>query len=178
MIKLPGEARRGGILSSLLFTVLVCVGLAIVAGLYVARNVRVETTHRNGGDDVSIDTPGGRIQIRAHEDLDPATLGIPIYPGATRRKDSGVATFEWSSVDGKEEKGVSFAGASLFTEDPSSKVVDYYRTQLPNWLIVRDRDGSNHFELRKGGYKRMIAIHEKHGGTYIGVASVGDPASN
>ena len=73
---------------------------------------------------------------------------------------------------------MSFSGASLFTEDPSSKVLDYYRTHLPNWMIVSNRDGSNHFELKKGGYKRMIAIQEKNDGTYIGVASIGDPASN
>jgi hypothetical protein len=170
--------NRGGILSGLLFTFVACIVLAIVAGLYVARNVRVQTTHRNGGDDVSIDTPGGRLQIRAHDDLNPVAVGLPIYPGATRTKDSGGATFEWDSADGKEEKGLSVAGASLFTPDSSSRVLEYYRTQLPNWLVVTERDGSTRFELKKGGYKRIIAIHQKGDGTYIGIASVGEPASN
>jgi hypothetical protein len=178
MSKLATDARRGGILSGLLFTFLMCVALAVVAGMYIARNVRVETMHRHGGDDVSIDTPGGRLAIRAHEDLDPAAVGVPIYPGATRRKDSGVATFEWSSADGKQEKGLAFAGASLFTQDDSQKVLAYYRSQLPNWMAVTDHDGSTRFELRKGGYRRMIIVHEKDGGTNIGIASVGDPASN
>jgi hypothetical protein len=177
-IMLKPCARRGGVLSGLLFMFLAIIGLAIVGSLYIVRNVRVQTTHRHGGDDVSIETPGGRINIRAHEDLDPASVGIPIYPGAMRRKDSGVATFEWASADGSVEKGVSFAGAGLYTTDPSSKVLEYYRTQLPGWLIVTDRDGSTRFEFKKGGYKRMIAIHEKNDGTHIGIASVGDPASN
>src|SRR5882724_8674533 len=128
------SARRGGILSGLLFTVLACMALAVLAGMYIVRNVSVETSHRHGGDDVSINTPGGRINIRAHEDLDPAAAGVPIYPGARRTKDSGVATFEWLSADGKEEKGVAIAGASLYTPDSSSKVMEYYRTQLPNWM--------------------------------------------
>lgn len=85
--------NRGGILSGLLFTFVALIALAVIGGFYVVRNVRVETTHRRGGDDVSIDTPGGRFQIRAHEDIDPLAAGVPIYPGATRTKDSGVATF-------------------------------------------------------------------------------------
>jgi hypothetical protein len=172
------STRRGGVLSGLLFMFLAIIVLAIATGLYIARNVRVQTTHRHGGDDVSIETPGGRINIRAHEDLDPAAVGIPIYPGATRRKDSGVASLEWASADGTVEKGVSFAGAGLYTPDPEFKVLEYYRTQLPGWLVVTDRDGSTRFEFRKGGYKRMIAIHEKNDGTHIGIASIGDPASN
>ena len=172
------EPCRGGILSGLLFTGLAIILLMIAGGLYIARNVRVETAHRHGGDDVSIETPGGRINIRAHEDLDPAAIGLPIYPGATRTKDSGVATFEWTSADGKQEKGVAVGGASLFTPDPASKVLAYYRAQLPNWMVVTDRDGSTRFEFKKDGFKRIVAIHEKSDGTHIGVASVGDPASN
>jgi hypothetical protein len=172
------SARTGGVLSTLLFLFLAIITASIVGGLYIARNVRVKTTHRHGGDDVSIETPGGRISIRAHEDLDPALVGIPIYPGSTRRKDSGVATFEWASADGNVEKGVSFAAAGLYTPDPSSKVLEYYRTQLPGWVVVTERDGSTRFEFRKGGYKRMIAIHEKNDGTHIGIASAGEPASN
>src|SRR6266481_2274745 len=98
------DYRRGGILSGLLLTGLAIVALAVLAGFYLARNVRVMTAHRNRGDDVSIETPGGRIEIRAHEDLDPATLGVPIYPGAKRSKDGGGATFSWTSSDGREEK--------------------------------------------------------------------------
>jgi hypothetical protein len=38
--------------------------------------------------------------------------------------------------------------------------------------------GEFHMELHEGGYKRIIAIDEKHGRTHIGVATVGEPASN
>jgi hypothetical protein len=171
-------ARRGGIIGGLLFTGFAVILLIMVGGLYIVRNVRVETMHRHGGDDVSIETPGGHFSIRAHEDLDPQAVGVPIYPGAKRLRDSGVATFQWTSADGKEEKGMAVAGASLFTEDPSYKVLDYYRKQLPNWMIVTDRDGSTRFELKNGGFKRLIAIQGKDGGTHIGVASIGEPASN
>jgi len=170
--------NRGGILSGLLFTFAACIVLVVLAGFYIANNVRVATTHRNGGDDVSIETPGGRFQVRAHEDLNPAAIGVPVYPGATRTRDSGVATFEWASADGKEDKGVSFAGASMFTPDSAPQVLAYYRTQLPHWLAVTERDGSTRFELTKGGYRRFVIVHEKSDGTHIGIASIGEPASN
>lgn len=172
------DPRRGGILGGLLFTGFAIILLLVAGGLFVARNVRIQTAHSRGGDNVSIETPGGQFSIRAHEDLDPAIIGLPLYPGAHRRKDSGMATFEWTSPDGKEDKGVAVGGASLITEDPEEKVLAWYREQLPKWIVVADRDGSTRFELNKGGFKRMIIIHEKSDGTHIGVASIGDPASN
>ena len=172
------DPRRGGILGGLLFTVFAIFVLLVAGGLFIARNVRIQTTHGHGGDNVSIESPGGHLSIRAHEDLDPAVIGLPVYPGARRKKDSRMATFEWTSPDGKQDKGMAVGGASLITDDPQSKVLAWYREQLPNWIVITDRDGSTRFELNKGGFKRMVIIHEKSDGTHIGVASVGDPASN
>jgi len=58
------------------------------------------------------------------------------------------------------------------------QVADYYRKQLPNWVVVREKGGAARMELREGGYQRIVAIRAEHGGTHIGVASVGEPASN
>jgi hypothetical protein len=177
-MKLSSHSRRGGALGLVLF-VGVSVVIVMLAGAYlIARTVRVNTTHRNRGDDVSIETPAGRMDIRAHEDLDPASIGLPIYPGATREKNSGAASFEWSSADGKDDKSVSVGAAALFTPDSSSKVLDWYRTQLPNWIVVTGHDGATRFELKEGGHKRIVAIRSRSDGTHIGVASVGEPASN
>ena len=177
-MKVSANSRRGGVLGVLLFIVVAGMVLAVGTAFYIANNVRVQTTHRNGGDDVSIDTPAGKVSIRAHEDLDPATIGLPIYPGATREKHSGVASFEWASADGKADRSVALAAAELFTQDSPSKVLAWYRTQLPNWLVVTDRDGSTRFELKEGGHKRIVGIREKNDGTHIGIASIGEPASN
>ena len=177
-MKLSSHSRRGGVLGVLL-VVGVSIVIVMLGGAYfIARTVHVQTTHRNGGDDVSIDTPAGRMNIRAHEDLDPASLGLPIYPGATREKNSGAASFEWSSSDGKDDKSLSVGAAALFTPDSPSKVLDWYRAQLPNWIVVTDHDGSTRIELKEGGHKRIVAIRGKSDGTHIGIASVGDPASN
>jgi len=168
--------RRGGVLGAFIgLTILVCIVCSV---LYVVRNLRVVNTHRQNGEDVSIDTPAGRIDIRAHKNLDPSALGVPVYPGAKRTKDGGGATFQWTSRDGKNDKGLSVAGGELLTPDSAGKVVEYYRTQLPDWIVITEHDGSRRFEFTNGGYKRIIAIHEKGDGTHIGIATVGEPASN
>lgn len=153
--------------------------LVIAGGLYLARNVRVETAARNGGNYVSIDTPAGQLSIHAHDKPGSAATGVPLYPGAHSTRDSGGdAVVEWNSNNGKNDSGFSLTASEMVTSDSLDKVLDYYRNQLPNWVIVNERGGAVRLELREGGYKRIIAIRERHDGTHIGVASVGEPASN
>jgi hypothetical protein len=157
-------------------TMVVCGVLAVV---FVARNIKVTKVRRAGGNDVSIQVPGGQFNIRAHENLDPATLGMPIYPNARYAKQGGGASFEWTSSDGKGDKAMSVAGGDYVTADSASTVLAWYKGQLPNWVVVTDRGGNNaRFELTAGGYKRIVALREKSDGTHIGVATVGKPASN
>lgn len=173
------DGQRGGILSGLLLTALGIIALMVGAGIYVAHNVRVVNSHRERGDDFSIDIPGGHFNMRArHTGISPTSLGIPTYPGATQEKDGGGASFSWSSDDGKVEKAIAVSGTEFLTSDSADQVLNYYRTQLPGWFIVSDRDGGTRLELNKDSYKRIIAIREKRDGTHIGVATVGEPASN
>jgi hypothetical protein len=172
-------SRRGGILSALLLSGLVIVCLMIAGGLFLARNIRVQTTTRNGGDYVSIDTPAGHLSVHAHDKTGSAATDVPLYPGArSTRNSGGDAVVEWNSNNGKGDRGFSLSASEMVTSDSLDKVVDYYRAQLPNWVIVNERGGAVRLELREGGYKRIIGIHERQDGTHIGVASIGEPASN
>jgi len=172
-------SQSGGVLFGLLMSGLVIVCLVIACGLYIARNVRVQTTSRNGGDYVSIDTPAGHLSIHAHDKAGTAARDVPLYPGARSARDSGGdAVIEWNSNNGKNDSGFSLTASEMVTSDSLDKVLDYYRAQLPNWVVVNEKDGAVRFELREGGYKRIIGIHERRDGTHIGVASVGEPASN
>ena len=172
-------SRRGGIIGGLLLSGLVVVCLLIAGSIFLARNIRVQTTARNGGDDVTIDTPVGHLSVRAHEKAGAAVSDVPLYPGAwSPRKSGGDAVVEWTSNNGHSDSGFSVAASEMVTSDSVDKVVDYCRAQLPNWIIVHERGDGVQLELRDGGYKRIIAIHERHDGTHIGVASVGEPAAN
>lgn len=171
--------ERGGILGALLLTGLVIVCLAIVAAIVVARNVHVTEVSHNGGDDVSVDTPFGNLSVRAHEKAGTAVKDIPFYPGAHNVKDNGGdAVIQWTSNNDKTNAGFSVSASEMVTSDSLDKVVDWYRAQLPNWIIAKRTGRSAEFELRNGGYKRIIGISEHSDGTHIGVATIGEPASN
>ena len=142
--------------------------LLAAAGLYAVRHVTVR-------DGVSIDTPEGRIDIHPRDKFDAFITGVPAYPGARSRTGGGGAVVEWSSNDGKDDKGL--AVAEFVTPDPFEKVVEYYSTRLPDWRVVR-KDNKVEMEMDDGGAKHIIGIERKNDGTHIGVATVGEPASN
>ena len=174
------RSRRGGILVGLLVAgaVLMCVVIAVAFS--VARNVQVRTAERIDGNDVSIDTPVGHLSVHAHENGGWAASDVPVYPGArsTKNHDGGGAVVEWTSNNGHNDGGFSVAASEMVTPDSADKVIDFYRSQLPDWAIVNERDGAVRFELKESGHKRIIGIHARHDGTHIGVASIGEPASN
>ena len=176
----PFSRKTGGILAGLLLTGCVFLFLVMAAGVFVARNVHVRSAERNDGSDVSIDTPAGHLSVRAHENSGWTASDVPVYPGARRANDGGGgnAVVEWTSSNGKHDKEFSVSASEMVTPDSVDKVVRYYRDQLPTWIIATENDGAVRLELHEGGYKRIVAIHERHDGTHIGVASVGEPASN
>ena len=172
------DSRHGGIISGLLFAGFLVLLIMVAEGIYVTKNIRVRTTKGTNGGDLSIETPSGHLQIRARDNMSPSVTGVPIYPGANRFKDSGGASFEWSSNNGATDKGIYVAGGEFRTPDPASQVVEYYRNQLPSLMIVKEHGGYTRLEYKEGGIQRIISIQEKDGETRIGVASIGGRASN
>jgi len=172
--------RQGGILVGLLVAGAVFVCVMIAVAFSVARNVQVRTAERVDGNDVSIDTPVGHLSVRAHENESWAASDVPVYPGARNSKDHdrGGAVVEWTSNNGKSDGGFSVAASEMVTPDSADKVISFYKNQLPDWVIVNEHDGAVRFELKESGHKRIIGIHGKRDGTHIGVASIGEPASN
>lgn len=172
------HSRRGGIIFRFLLFLALLFVLATFAGVKLIHSVHLRTMTRNSGDDVSLETPAGSFRVRAHEKMDPAAFGIPVYPGARRTDSSGGAEFEWISADGRDDKDVSVAGAEFITPDAASKVIDFYRGQLSNVIVIKERGRSVRLEYTDQGAKRIIGIHEKNDGTHIGVAAIGGAASN
>ncbi len=172
------DFRRGGIISRLLFTGMVVFLLLLVAGVIVTRTVRVHSNDGSNGADVAIDTPAGRLKIRARENMGSSGSGIPVYPGAYRVRDSGGANFEWNSKDGNSDRIVSLVGAELRTKDPASRVVAYYRKQLPSVMVVNEKDQSARIEFMDGSIRRILAISENDGETHIDIAAIGGRESN
>ena len=173
------DSRRGGILGGLLVVLAVVVCVAVVGGVMIARNVRIQTGSSRGSDDVLIQTPVGEFSIQGKSDTPRALIDIPAYPGARRKPhSSGGAVFQWTPSDGDRGGGLTVSGEEFITQDPVDEVIRFYKSQLKTWTVTNDRDGAAHMELDKGGYKRLVVISVKSDGTHIGVASIGEPASN
>jgi len=174
------DPRRGGIISALLFAGMTVCLVLLLAGVIVTRTVRVRTSDGENGTDganIAIDTPAGRLNIRAHDHMNPAITGIPVYPGAYRASDGG-ANIEWRSEDGNQDKNLYVVGGEFRTRDSVSDVVAFYRRQLPSLMIVSRTNRSTDLEYKEGGIRRIISISERGGETRVGVASIGGRASN
>lgn len=151
----------------------------MVAIIGITRYVKVRTESVKGGDDVLIQTPAGDFSIQAREPGSRILVDVPIYPGARRRGNSGGgAVFRWTSNQGGHDAGVTVAGQEMITNDSLDQVVDFYKSQLKTWVVASEGNGAVRLESSKGGLKRLVAISSKSDGTHIGVASIGEPASN
>ena len=163
--------RRGGVLGAVL---LILFGLAVVAVLgvvFVARSIRV----REDPTGVRLETPLGSLRVRERH-IDPRAFGVPAYPGAVAGNHDSAASVELEFGD--NARGLAVVAGTYTTPDPSSKVIEYYRRELPHWIVREKRHGGVEFDLTEGGYKRVIAIQERHGLTRIALASIGEPAAN
>jgi hypothetical protein len=174
--------HRGGALAGILLTVLILAALALAAlvatGLYVAKNVRV--TEKSARGETTVETPFGSVRVRESPRLDPAALGVPVYPGAIREEDSNkLASFHFDF--GGRHGEFAVAAAQYRTADSLDQVTGFYRDKLPHWMFSQTRHGAFHgmqLELKDGGYRKIIAIYRDDSQTHIGLASMGEPESN
>lgn len=166
-----------GVLAAFLILAALAVAGVFLAGMYVAENTHVEKIRSAKGDSVQVDTPIGSLRVQEHKKLDPKLIGVPLYPNAIREdNDSHAASVDFSFDSGHKE--FTILAAEYSTDDSIEKVEQFYHRELPHWMITHKYNGSVHMEYTEDGYKRIIAIGEKHGRTHITLASVGEPAAN
>lgn len=175
------RSQRGGALAGVLTAFLILAAMAVVGvflvGMYVADNIHVEKSKSAKGDTIQVETPLGSMRVQEHKKLDPKAIGVPVYPNAIREDDnSHAASIDFSFDSGHKE--FSILAAEYSTNDSIDAVKQFYHHELPHWMITQRYNGSVHMEYTEDGYKRIIAVNEKHGRTHIVLASVGEPASN
>lgn len=173
------DKRRGGAIAGIILMILIVglVGIAalVSTGLYVARNIRV--TDHDDRNSATVETPFGSLRVRDNARFDPKHLGVPIYPGAVREHDArklASLRFDFGDV----HKAFALSAAEYRTSDSVDQVTDFYRSELPHWLVSQKENGCMQLSFTRGGYKRFVAIFDRDGETRIALASMGEPASN
>ncbi len=148
------NSRHGGIIAGLLFA-----GIAVFLALSVASVIvfrlftsAAPTVERD--THVAIDTPAGRVNIRAGDHMDATFDGVPIYPGSYSAKDGGVNFLD-------------AIGGEFRTQDSVSKVVEFYRRQLPRLTIASRHKEFARLEYEDGAMQRIISIDEHGRETHI-----------
>jgi hypothetical protein len=175
---MSNQSQKGGIIGSLLGGLLLALIAVLIVGTFITRNVRVQHRMTSRGDSVSIETPLGAVNVNAGDHLNPESIGVPVYPGAERKNDKhGGVQFDLDTHDGIR-KNLTISGASYSTPDSSDRVVEFYRSHLPNWTISEKNGRNIEFHFSENGYKRIIGISERNGQTHIGIASFGEPGVN
>jgi hypothetical protein len=176
---MPPQPPRSGstiVLIVVLFLALIVVvaGLGIwTAAHIITRNVHVQVAQGDGGKkEVSIQTPIGSLAV--HREVNEASLGLPIYPGATRVKDKDSATV---SIDIADQAKVRVLAAKFETPDSYEKVRAFYRAQLGDQVTryrEKDAEGKTVFEIKHDKQEKVVALKSKGDVTEIELVRVSE----
>ena len=119
----------------ILIVVGVIIGLGLLSGMAFMFGVwrLSRTVHVGRSGDVVVSTPNGTVSTGNASTVSEADLGVPIYPGASRREGG----MQITSMTG------SMVTVVFSTPDPVSKVVDFYRTKLgDNTSVIQSGTGA------------------------------------
>ena len=170
----PSGSRNQLVTIALLLLALIVLvgGIALWAGLrFLSNAVHVQVEHGGGGKkEVSINTPLGSLDV--NQDVDEASLGLPIYPGATRTKDNDSATV---SFDFSDEAKLRVLAGKFETSDSFDKVVAFYHDRLGDQVTKfkgKDDDGKTVFEIKHDKQDQIVALKSKGDRTLIELVRV------
>ena len=164
----------------LLALIVVAGGIAVWAGLRILSNaVHVQVEQGGGGKkDVSIKTPLGSLEVK--QEVNEASLGLPIYPGATHVKEHDSGTV---NIDIADEAKVRILAAKFETSDPVEKVRAFYHDRLGDQVTKfteKDGEGKTVFEIKHDKQDKVVALKSSGDKTVIELVRVseGRPEAN
>lgn len=118
-------------------TVSVLMAAALVMG---AAACSIEKKEEGTNKNVKIETPFGGMQIKA-DDKAPADTGLPVYPNARLKANSGHDTNSANVNISSSFFGVKVAAATYQSDDPDSKIRDFYKKELSRYGSVVECEG-------------------------------------
>ena len=158
----PQPPRSGSNIVAIALLVLALIvlvsGIAVWTGLrFLSHNLRMQVEERGGRNkEVSINTPVGSIEV--HHDVNEDSLGLPIYPGATRVKDKDSAAV---NLGFGGEASVQVLAAKFETSDSLERVKAFYKEHLGSEVTKftdQGSDGKTTFEIKTHNLEKVVAL--------------------
>lgn len=145
-------------------------GFGLVRFVIFVRKFRVTVQPGTEGPALHVETSAGNLDLEPLQQLDPRLKSFVLYPGAQPRiADSP----EYLASGGRRGREMRAIAATYWTPDLSGKVLDFYRSQLPQWTSKLEpwgvADGAGHaWALTNPAEPACsIRIRSQYGGTTI-----------
>ncbi len=177
----PGNRSHFVVIALLVLAlIIVAGGIGVLVGLrFLSSAVHINVDQGGGGKkQVSIKTPLGSLEV--NPEVNEASLGLPIYPGATPLKDHDSATVNLD-IAGKAKLRV-LAG-KFESPDSLDKVVAFYHERLGDQVTSfkeKNEEGKTVFEIKHDKQTKVVALKSNGDKTVIELVRVseGVPEAN
>ena len=164
----------------ILALIVVAGGIGVLVGLrFLSNAVHVNVDQGGGGKkEVSIKTPLGSLEV--NQEVNEASLGLPIYPGATPLKDHDSATV---NLDIADEAKLRVLAGKFETPDSLDKVIAFYHDRLGDQVTnfkEKNEEGKTVFEIKHDKQTKVVALKSNGDKTVIELVRVseGIPEAN
>ena len=172
----PGSRGNYVVIAILVLALIVVVGCI---GVWVGLHLISSAVHINVADGskkaVSIKTPLGSLEV--NQELNEASLGLPIYPGATRLTDHDSASV---SIDIADQAKVRVLAGKFETPDSIEKVQSFYHEHLGDQVTrfrQKDEEGKIVFEIKHDKQEKVVALKNNGDRTVIELVRVSQGAA-
>lgn len=190
----PPPPRAGSHVVAIALLVLAFLVLISLMGIWIgfriiSRGVNIQVNDQGGNKkEVSIKTPFGGIEV--NKEINEASLGLPIYPGAKTLSDHNDATVNMQFGDNMARIVVG----KFETPDAFDKVKDFYQERLTSkegkftfksgdfdsghWdkdegnFIRRDREGRTVYEIKRSASEKVVSLKDLGSTTRIELVRV------
>ncbi len=176
----PAPPRSSSTVVAIVLCLLALIVLVSVAAVwtglrFLSQGVQVQVNDRGGRKkDVLVKVPFASVEV--HRDVNEASLGLPVYPGAKSIPSDENATVD---LEFGGEEGVRILVGKFETPDPLEKVKAFYQERLGHEVtktLDKDSRGKTVFEIKKAGNERIVALKGGPLGTLIELVRVQEGA--
>ena len=180
----PSEPSRKPLDKHIVWAALLVIVFIIASGIFMiwfglrllSRGVHVQVNDSSPARKVvTVKTPVGDFKIVKEQNVSDLQLGLPVYPGATRVKETQDDDSVSLSFDLPEQMNLRIAAAKFDTPDPIEKVRDFYKQQLGGEvtnLSQTSHSGKIVFEMKVGEQEKVVSLKPQDGGTRIGLVRI------